>query len=68
METALGAVERVGFFRPLVASGAEPDTQIELIRQPLRARAVLEDMYALSDDEAQARSPAGRATRSSSAW
>ena len=47
-------VERVGFFRPIVASGTQADGQIELIRRRYRLETSYNDMHGLSDDEGQA--------------
>ena len=54
VETLSTRVERVGFFRPIVASGSENDPQIELIRRRYRLETSYADMHALSDDEGQA--------------
>ena len=45
MELLSARVERVGFFRPIVPSGAEHDTEIELIRRRYRLEAPYEAMY-----------------------
>ncbi len=52
MELLSARVERLGFFRPIVPSGAEPDPQIELIRKRYQLKASYEEMHALSQDEA----------------
>ena len=54
VETLSTRVERVGFFRPIVASGSENDPQIELIRRRYRLETSYAEMHALSDDECQA--------------
>src|SRR2546425_13222611 len=54
MELLSGRVERLGFFRPIVPSGSEPDPQIELIRRRYQLDASYEEMRALSQDEASA--------------
>ena len=54
VETLSTRVERVGFFRPIVASGTQADGQIELIRRRYRLETSYSDMHALSDDEGQA--------------
>jgi phosphate acetyltransferase len=54
MEMLSSRAERVGFFRPIVPSGAERDSQIELMRRRYGLGSSYEQMYALSDDEAQA--------------
>ena len=54
VETLSTRVERVGFFRPIVASGSENDPQIELIRRRYRLETSYAEMHALSDDEGQA--------------
>ena len=45
-------VERLGFFRPIVPSSAEPDLQIELIRRRYKLAAAPREMYALTQEEA----------------
>lgn len=52
MELLSPRVERLGFFRPIVPSGPEPDPQIELIRRRYQLDASYEQMHALSQDEA----------------
>ena len=52
-------VERLGFFRPIVASGPTRDPQLELIRRRYRLDASYDELYALSDEEAQAAIAAG---------
>jgi phosphate acetyltransferase len=47
-------VERVGFYRPIVASGDEADPQIELIRRRYRLDTSYDEMHALSEDEGEA--------------
>ena len=54
MELLSARVERLGFFRPIVPSGSEPDPQIELIRRRYQVDASYEQMHALSQDEASA--------------
>jgi phosphate acetyltransferase len=54
VESLSTRVERVGFFRPIVASGSEADPQIELIRRRYRLETSYAEMHALSDDEGQA--------------
>ena len=68
MELLCARTDRVGFFRPLVASGAGADSQIELMRTRYGLDAAAEAMFALPDDEAQAASRAGDPTRSRSGW
>jgi phosphate acetyltransferase len=54
MELLSARVDRLGFFRPIVPSGSEPDPQIELIRRRYQVDATYEEMHALSQDEASA--------------
>ena len=53
MELLSARTDRVGFFRPLVASGEAPDPQIELIRGRYGLETAAQDMFALTDEEAQ---------------
>lgn len=53
MEMLSARSDRVGFFRPVVAAGDEPDAELELMRSRYRLGASYEDMHALSDGEAQ---------------
>jgi len=53
MELLSARTDRVGFFRPLVASGEAPDPQIELIRGRYGLQTAPKDMFALTDAEAQ---------------
>jgi phosphate acetyltransferase len=52
MELLSARVERLGFFRPIVPSGGEPDAQIELIRRRYQLDTSYEQMHALTEDEA----------------
>jgi phosphate acetyltransferase len=54
MEMLSARVERVGFFRPVVSSGVKLDPEIELMLRRYDLPASPEQMYGLSDDEAQA--------------
>jgi phosphate acetyltransferase len=54
MELLSARVERLGFFRPIVPSGDEPDAQIELIRRRYQLAAPYERMHALTQEEAAA--------------
>jgi phosphate acetyltransferase len=54
MELLSARVERLGFFRPIVPSGTDPDPQIELIRRRYQLDAASEEMWALTQDEASA--------------
>jgi phosphate acetyltransferase len=60
MEMLSARAERVGFFRPIVASGPQHDSQLELMRRRYGLAASYEQMYALTDEEAQAEIAAGR--------
>src|SRR6266511_4011285 len=59
MEMLSGRSDRVGFFRPIVSSGGEPDAPIELMRRRYGLDASYDDMHALSEEEAQAAIAAG---------
>jgi phosphate acetyltransferase len=52
MELLSGRVDRLGFFRPIVLSGTEPDPEIELIRRRYRLDASYAQMHALTEEEA----------------
>ena len=52
MEMLSARVARVGYFRPIVPSRAEPDPQIELIRRRYKLRVPYKLMHALSEEEA----------------
>ena len=52
MELLSARVERLGFFRPIVPS--LPDPQIELIRRRYQLEHPHDDLYALTEDEANA--------------
>lgn len=60
MEALSGRAERLGFFRPIVSSRDEPDPQLELIRRRYQLGDRIEDMQALSVDEASGLIAAGR--------
>jgi phosphate acetyltransferase len=60
METLAGKAQRACFFRPIVPSGDERDTQIELIQGRYNLDASYEEMHALSADEAHGMMAAGR--------
>jgi phosphate acetyltransferase len=53
-ELLSGRVERLGFFRPIVASPDEPDPQIELMRSRYRLSASPAEMYGLTEAVASA--------------
>jgi len=53
-ELLSGRVERLGFFRPIVPSSAEPDLPIELIRRRYKLSATPRAMSALTQEEASA--------------
>jgi len=52
MEMLSGRVARLGYFRPIIPSRAQPDSQIELIRRRYKLRSTARSMHALSEDEA----------------
>jgi phosphate acetyltransferase len=54
METLVTRSRRVGFFRPIVAAGAEADAQIELIRRRYQLAEAYGEMHALTVEEASA--------------
>jgi phosphate acetyltransferase len=60
METLAGRSQRVGFFRPIVASREEPDPQVELIRTRYGLPTTYSEMHALTADEAHAMIAGGR--------
>ena len=53
-ELLSGRVERLGFFRPIVPSSAEPDAPIELVRRRYKLATTPRQMYALTQEEASA--------------
>jgi phosphate acetyltransferase len=60
MEMLAGRAQSAGFFRPIVSSADEPDSQIELIRRRYRLGSSYEEMYALSASEAHSLIASGR--------
>jgi phosphate acetyltransferase len=62
METLAGSAQAPGFFRPIVASAEEPDSQIELIRRRYGLDTSYEEMRVMSADEAHALIASGRQT------
>jgi phosphate acetyltransferase len=54
MELLSTRVQRLGFFRPIVPSGTERDSEIELIRRRYQPDLTYEQMHALSEEEASA--------------
>jgi phosphate acetyltransferase len=46
--------QRVGYYRPIVASGDTPDPQIELIRRRYKLEPSYDELHGLSDAEGQA--------------
>ncbi|HEX2233144.1 MAG TPA: phosphate acetyltransferase [Thermoleophilaceae bacterium] len=60
MEMLASRAERVGFFRPIVFSDGEADPEIELMRRRYGLDAPVEQMFAMSDGEAQAAIAEGR--------
>jgi phosphate acetyltransferase len=54
MEMLSARVERPGFFRPIVASDRQLDSQIELVRRRYHLGATYEQMRGLTDEEGQA--------------
>jgi phosphate acetyltransferase len=64
---ALGLMEalarrsgRVGFFRPVVAAGAEPDADVELLRRTFRLAQSYEESFAVTEDDLAAMSDRGQ--------
>jgi len=60
MEMLAGRAQAAGFFRPIVPSADERDSQIELIRRRYRLGSSYEEMYALSAGEAHSLIASGR--------
>lgn len=60
METLAGRAQTAAFFRPIVPSGVQPDSQVELIRHRYGLDTSYEEMHALSADEAHALIASGR--------
>ena len=52
MELLSARVERLGFFRPIVASAGEPDAEIELIRRRYHLEPAGDELHALTEEEA----------------
>ena len=50
VEMLSARLQRVGFFRPIVRGGAEPDPQIELMRSRYQLRSAYEQMHGPSAD------------------
>jgi phosphate acetyltransferase len=59
MELLSARTDKVGFFRPLVSAGQDSHPQIELIRSRYGLETPAQDMFALTDDEAQERLAGG---------
>ena len=59
MELLSARAQAPGFFRPIVSSGEGPDAQLELVRARYGVAAEYDELYALSDTEAQAAIAAG---------
>jgi phosphate acetyltransferase len=59
MELLSRRVGRVGFFRPVIRGGAEPDNDIELIRTRYQLSQEYGDCYALTGGEVQAMTASG---------
>src|SRR5919106_9394 len=57
---ALASVGRVGYFRPIVASGERPDNDIELIRRRYRLPQTYQESYGAVVDDLRAMSDRGR--------
>jgi phosphate acetyltransferase len=57
---ALASLGRVGYFRPIVAAGEEPDNDIELIRRRYRLPQSYEESYGAVVDDLRAMSDRGR--------
>lgn len=60
METLAGRAQAAGFFRPIVPSADERDSQIELIRHRYGLDTSYEEMHALSAEEAHQLIASGR--------
>jgi phosphate acetyltransferase len=61
MELASRRVERVGFFRPVIRDGDQPDPVIELMRARYKITQDSEQLYALRYEEARQLAESGRA-------
>src|SRR5919202_2077536 len=57
---ALASLGRVGYFRPIVAGGEQPDNDIELIRRRYRLPQSYEESYGAVVDDLRAMSDRGR--------
>jgi phosphate acetyltransferase len=57
---ALASLGRVGYFRPIVASGEQPDNDIELIRHRYRLPQSYQESYGAVVDDLRAMSDRGR--------
>jgi phosphate acetyltransferase len=57
---ALASLGRVGYFRPIVASGAQPDNDVELIRRRYRLPQSYEESYGAVVDDLRAMSDRDR--------
>ena len=57
---ALASLGRVGYFRPIVAGGAEPDNDIELIRRWYRLPQTYQESFGAVVDDLSAMSDRGR--------
>ena len=51
MEKASTAVDRLGYFRPVIASGDKPDAMIELFRERYQLAQDYEESYGVTTDE-----------------
>jgi phosphate acetyltransferase len=60
MEILAGKAQRIGFFRPIVPPGGEPDPQIELIRRRYKLASTYEEMHGISAEQAQTLIAGGR--------
>src|SRR5215216_7605486 len=57
---ALASLGRVGYFRPIVAGGEQPDNDIELIRRRYRLPQTYQESYGAVVDDLRAMSDRGR--------
>jgi len=60
MESLSRRIRKLGYFRPVVASGNRPDNNIQLIRKRYNLSLTYEEMYACQDEEARAMTADGR--------
>ena len=60
MELLSRRIRNVGYFRPVIPGGSEPDNNIRLIQSRYNLNLDYEEMYAYNHDVAQSKSTRGR--------